>query len=438
MTFVVYSCAYTYSYLESCNNSIILRFSLTLNDNIKLALQSVRSNLLRTVITALIIAIGILALVGILSSIDGIKTFLSNSFNRLGSNSFNIMNRSSNVNFGGPRSKRIVYKTITYKEALEFKQQYPSFGKVSFSNNISWNAECQTSYAKTDPNVMVKAADENYLGLSGYDISTGRFFTEYEALSTSPTAVIGSELVSRLFPNGRAIDSFIKVDGVKYKVIGTLQEKGVSLGMGSADRQVIIPVGFARANFISYNQSYQIVCTSNDVEQLEYAIEEANLTFRQVRNLRTKDPNNFEISRSDAMATKLIENLAMVRLAAYFIAAITLFGAGIGLMNIMLVGVTERTREIGTAKAIGARSQDIKRQFIVEAIVVCQIGGIVGVFLGMAAGFAVAKGLGIPFTMPWNWVIIAFVLCFIIGLISGAYPAAKAAKLNPIDSLRYE
>jgi putative ABC transport system permease protein len=138
------------------------------------------------------------------------------------------------------------------------------------------------------------------------------------------------------------------------------------------------------------------------------------------------------------MATKLIDNLSMVRLAAYFIAAITLFGAGIGLMNIMLVGVTERTREIGTAKAIGAKSSDIKKQFIVEAIVVCQIGGVVGVLLGMVAGFAVAKGLGIPFTMPWNWVIIAFVLCFIIGLVSGAYPAAKAAKLNPIDSLRYE
>jgi putative ABC transport system permease protein len=386
----------------------------------------------------LIIAIGILALVGILSSIDGIKTFLSNSFNRLGSNSFNIMNRSSTVNFGGPNAKRIRYKTITYKEALAFKRAYPAFGKVSFSNNISWNAECQTPFAKTDPNVMVKAADENYLGLSGYDMDQGRFFTEYEALSTSPTAVIGSELVARLFPNGYALDSFIKVNGVKYKVIGTLKEKGVSLGMGSADRQVIIPVGFARSNFIGNGQSYQIVCTATDVARLEYAIEEANLIFRNIRNLRTKDPNNFEISRSDAMATKLIDNLSMVRLAAYFIAAITLFGAGIGLMNIMLVGVTERTREIGTAKAIGAKSSDIKKQFIVEAIVVCQIGGVVGVLLGMVAGFAVAKGLGIPFTMPWNWVIIAFVLCFIIGLVSGAYPAAKAAKLNPIDSLRYE
>ena len=411
---------------------------LTLNDNIILALKSIRSNLLRTVITALIIAIGILALVGILSSIDGIKTFLSNSFNRLGSNSFNILNRGSNVSFGGPRSKRIVYKTITYKEALEFKNEFNAFGKVSFSNNVSFDAECQTRYAKTDPNVMVKAADENYLSLSGYDLDKGRFFTEYEALSASPTAVIGSELVSRLFPNGRALDSFIKVNGLKYKVIGTLAEKGVSLGMGAADRQVFIPVGFARANFIGATQSYQIICTADDLNKMSYAIDEANLTFRKIRNLRTKDESNFEISRSDAIATKLIDNLAMVRLAAYFIAAITLFGAGIGLMNIMLVGVTERTKEIGTAKALGAKSSDIKQQFIIEAIVVCQLGGIFGVLLGMLVGFGVAIGLGIAFVMPWNWVFIAFGICFIIGLISGAYPAAKAAKLNPIDSLRYE
>ena len=411
---------------------------MTLKDNILLALKSIRSNLLRTIITALIIAIGILALVGILSSIDGIKSFLSDSFNRLGSNSFNIVNRKSNINFGGPRGKRVVYKTITYKEALEFKNEFSGFGKVSFSNNVSWDAECKSDFAKTDPNVMVLAADENYLGLSGYDIDQGRFFTEYEALSASPTAVIGSELVARLYPSGKAVDSFIKVNGLRYKIIGTMKEKGASLGMGAADRQVFIPVGFARANFVGNGQSYQIVCTTNNVDDIEYAINEATLTFRKVRNLRTKDVDNFEISRSDAMATKLIDNLAMVRLAAYFIAAITLFGAGIGLMNIMLVGVTERTREIGTAKALGARSKDIRKQFIVEASVVCQIGGIVGVVLGMLVGIAVAKGLGIAFTMPWNWVIIAFVICFIIGLVSGAYPAAKAAKLNPIDSLRYE
>lgn len=410
---------------------------MTLKDNINLALQSIQSNLLRTVITALIIAIGILSLVGILSSIDGIKSFLSDSFNRLGSNSFTIVNRKSTINFGGP-SKKVVYKTITYKEALEFKSQFKGFGKVSFSNNVSWDAECRSNFAKTDPNVMLLAADENYLGLSGYDIDQGRFFTEYEALSASPTAVIGSELVTRLYPSGKAIDSFIKVNGLRYKIIGTMKEKGASLGMGAADRQVFIPVGFARANFVGNGQSYQIVCTTNDVEHIEYAINEATLTFRKVRNLRTKDPDNFEVSKSDSMATKLIDNLAMVRLAAYFIAAITLFGAGIGLMNIMLVGVTERTREIGTAKALGARSKDIRKQFIVEAIVVCQIGGIVGVILGMLVGIAVAQGLGIGFTMPWNWVIIAFVICFVIGLVSGAYPAAKAAKLNPIDSLRYE
>jgi len=394
--------------------------------------------MLRTVITALIIAIGILALVGILSSIDGIKTFLNTSFNKLGSNSFNIRNTASNLHFGGSRAKRIYYKPITYKEALTFKEKFDAFGKVSFSSMVSFDARCKSDYDETNPNVFVMGTDDNYLGMSGYEMATGRYFTEYEGFSSKPLAVVGKEVADILYPKMDATDSMIKIDGLKYKIIGVLAEKGASLGMGAADRQVFIPIGFARTNFINNETSMQIICTSNDVEQVDMAINEATLTFRQIRNLNTKDPNNFEITKSDAIAAKLIDNLAMVQLAAYFIAIITLLGAGIGLMNIMLVGVTERTKEIGTAKAIGAKSVDIRKQFIVEAIVVCQIGGGVGVILGMLVGFSVAKGLGIPFTMPWTWVIVAVIVCFIIGLLSGLYPAAKAAKLNPIDSLRYE
>lgn len=400
--------------------------------------MNIKANLLRTSITALIIAIGILALVGILSSIDGIKSFLNSSFNRLGSNSFNIQNRTSGFNFGSSRKKRVYYAPISYKNAQDFKDEFDNLGTVSFSNTASWNAECSANGEKTDPNVLVKAVDDTYLSLSGYDLDQGRFFTSYEAKNAIPLAVVGSELVNRLFPNKTPLDSFIQVNGVKYKIIGTLKEKGASLGMGASDRQVLVSVAFARANLLSKNQSYQIICSVKDVDGLEPAIEEAMLTFRKVRGLRTSEESNFEISRSDALATKLIQNLSMVQFAAYFIAAITLFGAGIGLMNIMLVGVTERTKEIGTVKALGAKSKDIKSQFIIEAILVCQIGGVVGVLLGMLAGLAVAKGLKIAFVMPWNWVIVAFVLCFIIGLISGVYPANKAAKLNPIDSLRYE
>lgn len=411
---------------------------MRIQENIKLALSSVRANLLRTSITALIIAIGILALVGILSSIDGIKSFLNTSFNRLGSNSFNIQNRTNNFGFGPSRKKRVYYRPISYNEANSFKKEYSKLGKTSFSNTVSWNAECNANGVKTDPNVLVKAVDENYLFLSGYDLEQGRFFTSYEAANSVPIAVIGSELVKRIFPKVSPIDSVIQVNGIKYKIIGTLKEKGASLGMGASDRQVLIPVAFARGNLISKNQSYQIVCSVSDVEKMDAAMEEALLTFRKIRNLKTSEESNFELSRSDALATKLIQNLSMVQLAAYFIAAITLFGAGIGLMNIMLVGVTERTKEIGTAKALGAKAKDIKSQFLIEAILVCQIGGLIGVFLGMLVGLGVARGLDIEFQMPWNWVLIAIIICFVIGLISGVYPANKAAKLNPIDSLRYE
>jgi len=403
-----------------------------------LAFQNIKANFLRTAITALIIAIGILALVGILSSIDGIKSFLSNSFNRLGSNTFNIKNSNAGLNFGGPNAKRIYYKPISYKEALNFKERFSGEGLISFSSNVAFDAKCKSKYGETNANVFVLGVDENYLSISGYDIKAGRFFTSFEAQAGKSIAIIGSEIAKNLFSFPNPIDSLIKINGIKYKVIGVLKEKGSSLGMGAADRQVFIPVGFARTNFVSDNNSHIIICAALEVEKLDYVMNEAMLTFRQIRNLKSKMPNNFEIAKSDSLATKLIDNLSMVSLAAYIIAIITLFGAGIGLMNIMLVSVTERTKEIGTAKAIGAKSSDIRKQFLIEAIIVCQFGGIIGIILGSFVGFGVAKGLGIAFIMPWNWVIIAFIVCFVIGVFCGAYPAAKAAKLNPIDSLRYE
>ncbi|NBG66005.1 ABC transporter permease [Acidiluteibacter ferrifornacis] len=407
-------------------------------ENIKESFKSVRTQLLRTILTVLIIAIGICALVGILTSIDAIKTSISSNFSSMGSNTFSIKNEGSNIRMGKRGKKAKVYPVIDFQDARDFKTQFSYPSVVSISSRATATATLKYESEKTNPNIFVFGCDENYTVTSGYEIAEGRNFSISEVNSGAHVVIIGHEIRTTLFGNNsEAIDKIISIGSGKYRVVGVLKEKGSSMGF-SADKNALIPLQNARQYFSSANTSYLINVMVNQPEELDGAIGEATGAFRVVRGDGIKEESSFEISRSDSVANLLIENLSMVSFSAYIIGFITLLGAAIGLMNIMLVTVTERTKEIGVRKALGASSRIIMMQFLVEAVIVCQLGGAVGIVLGIIIGNVVSGFVGAGFIIPWDWMILGVILCLIVGVVSGIYPAQKAASLDPIESLRYE
>lgn len=406
-------------------------------ENIRLSLDSIRSNKLRTFLTALIIAIGLTALVGILTSIDAIKASLNQTFSSMGSNSFTIRNRGMGIRIGGAGQRPKRFKQITYHEATDFKARFNFPAIVSVNTFSSFAATAKYGNEKTNPNINVLGADDNYILTGGYKLASGRNFSQAELEFGTSVVMIGNEIKTKLFKDADPINKIISIGSNKYKVIGLFQEKGSSSGFGG-DRTAVIPLLRAKQTMTISNPSYTISVMVDQPQQMEPAIGEATATFRKVRRLNAQKENNFETTKSDAIAQTLLENLKYVRIGGITIGAITLIGAAIALMNIMIVSVTERTREIGLRKAIGAKPFVIRRQFLIEAIVICLIGGITGVILGITIGNILSRIMGGAFIMPWMWTILGLVLCVGVGLISGLYPAIKASKLDPVEALRYE
>lgn len=410
-----------------------------LAENIQLAINAVRSNWLRAILTLLVIAFGIMALVGILTAIDSAIYSLSENFSRLGANTFSIEPVGGGVRGrqGGRRQKR--GEPISFEQAEGFKERYSFPATTTISVHCTGGASIKHGLEKTNPNMRVRGIDENYLGIKDFGVEVGRNFTSLEVQSGGNKALIGMDIVNALFNKkpAKALGKNISVGNIKYKVIGVLETKGSSMGQ-SNDQNVFIPIMNARRFYNTANRSFELEVAVAGAANIDNAMSEATSTFRNVRGLKLAQDNDFEIGTSDGLLKSLRENTQYFRIAAAAIAVITLLGAAIGLMNIMLVSVTERTREIGICKAIGANRRSILIQFLTEAVIICQMGGIVGTILGVLVGFAVSSSLGGTFHMPWTWIITAFITCLVVGLISGLYPALKAARLDPIESLRYE
>ena len=416
----------------------MFKYGGLLKENFKISFDSIKSNLLRSILTILIIAIGIMALVGILTAIDAIKSSISSQFTSMGANTFIIESRGMRVHIGKNRYRAKNHSHITYREAIRFKNEFEFPAAVSITVNGTGAATLKYKSEKTDPNIPVRGIDENTLQTGGYAIEKGRNFTEVEIENSRNLAIIGNDLAKKLFKkNVNPLKKIISIGSGKYKIIAVLKSKGSSMGFGD-DKACMIPVTNVRQYFSRPNMSFKINVMPYDPILLDIATGEAEGMFRVIRKLDTKDETDFNISKSDNLANMLIENLSFVTVAATIIGIITLFGAAIGLMNIMLVSVSERTREIGTRKAIGAKSSTIKQQFLFEAILIGQFGGFLGIVLGILIGNLVAVSVGTPFTIPWVWVIGGVILCLIVSLVSGMLPAVKASKLDPIIALRYE
>ncbi|MBK6444781.1 MAG: ABC transporter permease [Bacteroidetes bacterium] len=410
---------------------------MEIKENLKVAFGSIRSQLLRTVLTVLIIAFGIMALVGMLTAVDAIMGSISDNFSNMGANSFTIQNRGMHIRVGnkGKRPKR--FKPIDYHQAIRFADEYNFPANVSISATASRISTVKFNDKKTNPNVLVMGGTENYLLTTGYTIERGRNFSPQEIQYGANVVIIGKEIQDKIFPGIDPIDQIISVGVNKYRVIGTLKEKGSSMGFGG-DKVCILPLFNVKQNFGRPDMSFAINVSVTDISMMEPAVSEATGLFRIIRGVHIGELDSFEITQSDSLANIFIGQLAFMRIIAYIVSAITLLGASIGLMNIMLVSVTERTREIGIRKAIGATASAIRRQFLFEAILICQLGGILGIILGILLGNILSYFLESGFIVPWLWIVAGLITCFVVGIISGYYPASKAARLDPIEALRYE
>ena len=407
----------------------------SLRENISIALQSIAGNRLRTSLTSLIIAIGIMALVGILTAIEGVKASVNNAIAGLGANSFTIQNRGSGLNFGNGGHDK-VYPKISYDQAERFEKEFALPVLTKTSLDVTGTAVAKYGNKKTNPNISVTGSNENYLVISGYKLAFGRNFSSAELEHGENVVMIGNEIKKKLFKEEDPINKSIYIGSSQFRVIGVFATKGSSSFGG--DKFCVIPVLKAKQIDPDTNKTFTITIQVSSPAALDATIGEATSLFRNVRDLNVTSDNNFEIERSDSIQQELSGNLTIMTAVGGAIGAITLLGAAIGLMNIMLVSVTERTREIGLRKALGATPAIIRKQFLIVAIVICLMGGILGIILGMAAGNLIAINISGSFVAPWLWLFGAIVLCTCIGLISGFYPAKKASKLDPVEALRYE
>jgi len=407
-------------------------------ENLRISFDSIRSHILRTILTILIIAFGIMALVGISTAIAALKSSLAENLMMMGSNTFTIRNRTMNVRMGHDVHHSKHYKSILFKDALDFKEQFKFPASVSVFTYATGTATAKFESEKTNPIVTVIGTDENYMITSGNEIDKGRTFTPQDVNYGSNVAIIGSEIASDLFKkNEDRIDKIISVGAGKYRVIGVIEKKGTGFGF-TPDRQILLPINNVRQYFSRPNMSFVINVMPENTQSVDAAIGEATGLMRVIRKNNLSEENDFDISKSDQLLTMFTENTSKITQAALWIGAITLLGAAIGLMNIMLVSVTERTREIGIRKSLGATKKTIRNQFLAESIVIGQLGGICGIFFGIIVGNGVSLLIGSSFIIPWDWIAIGVILCLIVALLSGILPAQKAANLDPIESLRYE
>jgi putative ABC transport system permease protein len=408
-------------------------------ENIKQGLGSVRAHATRAVITSSIIAIGIAALVGILTSISAMQIAVTKTFSKMGSQSYTIRDASGVRRFGEASDS----EPIKFDQAWEFQKRMEAQGAtVALQVNADFTAKASFQSAETNPNVRVLGVDADYLKTANYDLESGRTFTDNEVNHAVPVVVVGQEILEKLFPGSqrkdRALNQVIAVNGKPYRVIGQLQSKGSSMGMSGGDRVIFLPVTRAQRDMKMASDNCVITVAVDAVIDLEGSMSEAYSMMRRIKRLTPADEDNFLIQQSSALAKEALENIKMVSGVGTVIAIITLLGAAVSLMNIMLVSVTERTREIGLRKALGATAKQIKNQFLVEAVVICQIGGLGGIVLGLIIGNLVGTALGAGFVAPWEWMLLALVVCVAVGLVAGLYPAQKASKLDPIEALRFD
>jgi putative ABC transport system permease protein len=407
-------------------------------ENTRIALDSIKGQALRTALTVLIIMIGITFLVGILTLTKALENNLFGNFASMGANTFSISRYdfSSEINQNDVDQK--VNPIISYPQAKAFQDKFDfPFTSTSLSFTAAAGVEVKHQGDKTDPEINVLGIDENFCPNKGLEVVKGRNFNTFDVQNNNYVCILGSDFEKGLFKDKNPLEKVISIRGAKFKVIGVLKEKGSTFG-NSQDLRVLIPNQIARSIFSAPNINYDLDIKVHNEALLDEAVDDATLTMRLVRRLNPIQKNNFGIERSDDLIQTLGSNIAMINLVAIIIGAITVFGSTIALMNIMLVSVSERTREIGIRKSLGAKRNTIAWQFFTETFIISQMGGFLGIIFGIILGTVISLFAGFSFVVPWLAMFAAFITTLIVTVISGLYPAIKASKLDPVEALRYE
>lgn len=407
-------------------------------ENTKIALDSIKSQALRTSLTVLIIAIGIWALVGVLTLVTALENSLLNNFASMGANTFSISQYDYSSEINQNDSEQRVNPIISYPQAKAFQDKYNfPFTNTSLSFTAGSAIEVKYQDKKTDPEISVVGIDENFCPNKGLEVVKGRNMNSFDVANNNYVCILGSDFEKGLFANLNPIDKIISIRGAKFKVIGVLKEKGSTFG-NSQDLRVLIPTQVARSLFSAPNINYDLDVIVNNEALLNEAVDDAMITMRRVRKLSPVEKDNFGIERSDDLRRTLMEEVAFLSVIAWVIGLLTVFGSTIALTNIMLVSVTERTREIGVRKSLGAKRSTIGWQFLTETFVISQLGGLLGLILGIGTGYLISSLLKFEFSTPWLAIIATIVTTIVVTIISGLVPALKAAKLDPVEALRYE
>lgn len=407
-------------------------------ENTKIALDSIKSQALRTSLTVLIIAIGIWALVGVLTLVTALENSLLNNFASMGANTFSISQYDFSSEINQNDADQRVNPIVSYPQAKAFQDKYNfPFTTTSLSFTAGSAIEVKYQDKKTDPEISVVGIDENFCPNKGLEVVKGRNMNSFDVANNNYVCVLGSDFEKGLFANMNPIDKIISIRGAKFRVIGVLKEKGSTFG-NSQDLRVLIPTQVARSLFSAPNINYDLDVMVNNEALLNEAVDDAKLTMRRVRKLSPVEKDNFGIERSDDLRRTLMEEVAFLSIIAWVIGLLTVFGSTIALTNIMLVSVTERTREIGVRKSLGAKRSTIGWQFLTETFVISQLGGLLGLILGIGTGYLISSLLKFEFSTPWLAIIATIITTILVTIISGLVPALKAAKLDPVEALRYE
>jgi putative ABC transport system permease protein len=411
-------------------------FLAELRESIAMALQAITAHKLRSTLTLLGVLIGVFSIIVVMTALRVMQSDIEDKLSQLGINCFVIQKRPG-LMFNDADWQRVARrKNITYQNGQKMQERLTMAASVGIET-MFWGGQIETQYAKTAPNVMLFGETPGSFPVRNWIIDEGRFFSEADVDGTRDVVVLGATVAKTVFPFGSALGQRLKINGINYTVIGVLAAKGASLG-GNQDNLAIVPVTTGMNRFGRWSRSLSILVQARDRSVFDDTVDEARGAMRIIRKTLPKDPDDFDIVSNESLIEQFKKFTRVVRLGVAGISSIALIAAGIGIMNIMLVSVTERTREIGIRRAVGAKKRNIMTQFILEAIMLCEVGGILGVGLGIAGGNATAFLLKLPAVIPFDWAVIGLLICSVVGIIFGTYPAWKAANLDPIDSLRYE
>jgi putative ABC transport system permease protein len=402
-----------------------------------MAMNALAAHKLRSALTLLGVLIGVFSIVVVMTAMRVMKRNIERSMSQLGTQSFAIQ-KWPKMQFGGPEDWQKYWRrrNITLAEGRRVEEKATLPASVGVEGSF-WGGEVETRYRKTPPTVSMLGETPGSFPARNWVVAEGRALSEGDVDNTRDVCVLGYGLATNVFPLGSAVGERLKLNGINYAVIGVLESKGGSLN-GEQDNFVVVPITTALNRFGRWWRSLTILVQARDQASYEDCVEEVRGILRVVRKVPPGEPDDFELFSNDSLIAQFDNFTKAVRIGVSVVSSIALLAAGIGIMNIMLVSVTERTREIGIRRAIGAKKRNIMAQFILEAIVLCEVGGAIGVVLGIIGGNAVAWWLEAPTTIPVDWIVIGLLICSIVGVVFGTYPAYKAANLDPIESLRYE